>query len=103
MYQRSSGVLVPANQGTPANEGPPNTVTSAMEAKFVLVEYYDGNGRLTRDTLLEAGGNYYTPPNSVAWTQDIKSVRPWLVEGVKRKLPLANVQVSDAVDVVPGG
>jgi len=103
MFQPSRGVLVPSTQGSPANEGTPNTVVNAMAAKFVLVEYYDGNGRLVRDTLLEAGGSYYSPPNSVAWTKDIKSVRPWLVEGVQRKLPLENVQVGDTVDVVPGG
>lgn len=103
MFQPTRGVMVPATQGAPANEGPPHTVVNAMAARFVLVEYYDGNGRLVRDTLLEAGGTYYTPPNSVAWTKEIKSVRPWLIEGVQRKLPLDSVQVADTVDVVPGG
>jgi hypothetical protein len=103
MFQGSRGVTVPANQGSPANEGTPNSVVNVMEAKFVMVEYYDGNGRFTRDTLIEAGGNYYSPPNSVAWTSEVKRVRPWLEEGVRRKQPLDNVQVSDNVEVIVGG
>lgn len=106
MFQASRGVMTPVNQGAPANAGSPNTVVNAMRATFVVVEYYDGQGRLITDTLLEAGGNFYSPPNSVAWTSELgkKGVNKWLVEGIRRKLPLeAGEQISDTVEVIPGG
>lgn len=102
MFQSSRGVTTPANQGSPANEGTANTVVDVMEAKFVVVKYYDGQGRLTSDVLLEAGGNYYTPPNSAAWAASLKSVRSWLADGIRKKLPRGNVKVNDSVEILPG-
>lgn len=105
MLPTSRGVTTPVNQGSPANAGPPNTVVNAMRASFVIVEYYDGNGRLVHDTLLEAGGRFYSPPNSVQWTAEMerKGVNKWLADGVTKKLPLeGEVKVTDNVDVIGG-
>lgn len=105
MFQPNRGVTTPVNQGAPANAGTPNTVVNAMRASFVVVEYYDGNGRLVHDTLLEAGGNFYSPPNSVAWTAELgrKGVSKWLAEGIAKRLPVdGEVKVADTVDVVGG-
>lgn len=101
MFNRGQGVTTPQNQGSPANEGTPNTVISAMTGELVLVEYFDGSGRRMRDALIKAGDNYYSAPNSQEWASSLKSVRPWLTAGIAKKLPLANVQVADAVEILP--
>ncbi len=107
MLQTTRGVTAPSNQGAPANEGTANTVISAMRAEFVVVEYFDTEGRRQRDILLKAGDEYYTPGNnsSVAWASSLKSVRPWLRQGTNQKLPLdkaatAAMAVSDSVDIL---
>jgi len=103
MFNAAKGVTVPTNQGSPANEGSPNTVIGAMRANIVLVEYFDQNGRRTRDALLEANGNYYRPDNSVEWARSLKNVSAWLTKGVVKILPSENVQVSDTVEILPEG
>lgn len=101
MLPMNRGVTTPANQGAPANEGRANTVISAMKAEFVVVEYFDTEGRRQQDVLLKAGDEYYTPPNSQVWAQSLKTVRPWLKEGVRQKLPLdRDVVVTDTVQVL---
>lgn len=100
MYSSNRGVTSPVNQGLPANQGEANTVISAMPARMILVEYYDQNGRYTVDTVLEANGEFYAPPNSVAWTRDVKPVTKWLSQGVRKKLPLEKVEISDSVQVL---
>jgi hypothetical protein len=103
MLSTARGVTAPANQGSPANEGSANTVISVMRAEFVLVEYFDTEGRRQQDILLKAGDEYYTPANnsSVAWAGSLKSVRPWLKEGTNRKLPVDKaLGVTDSVDIL---
>lgn len=103
MYPGARGVTLPANQGRPVNEGTANTVVSAMRCEFVAVEYFDPQGRRIRDVLLKAGDEYYTPPNSVAWTDALKSVKPWLRDGIRQKLPLdaaEGLKVSDNVEIL---
>lgn len=101
--QRSRGVTAPTNQGSPANEGTPNTVVNAFEVKFVAVEFFDASGRRNTDVLLELNGEYYSPPNSQAWAAALKGVTSWLSKGIKRKLPSGPVKVTDTVDIVPEG
>lgn len=101
MLQGSRGVTAPANQGRPANEGPANTVIAVAKCEFVVVEYFDTEGRRQKDTLLKVGDAYYTPPNSQAWAQSLQSVRPWLQDGVRQKLPVEGpVTVKDSVDIL---
>lgn len=100
------GVTAPVNQGTPANEGPANTVINAAKVETVVVEYFDDEGRRRRNTLLKVGDTYYTAANSVEWTNSLARVRPWLESGVTAKLPIERKDgesVQDSVDVLPAG
>jgi hypothetical protein len=100
----SRGVTAPVNQGTPANEGTPNTVISAAKVETVVVEYFDGEGRRRRNTLLKLGNDYYSAANSVEWTNSLTRVRPWLEAGTTAKLPIEDKEgasVQDLVDVLP--
>ena len=101
MFQANRGVTSPVNQGRPANEGTANTVLSVAKAEFVVVEYFDGEGRRTRDTLMKVGDEYYSPPNSQAWAESLKSVRPWLRDGIRKRLPVEGaVTAPDNVDIL---
>lgn len=101
MQNANRGVTHPVNQGRPANEGAPNTVVSVAKAEFVVVEYFDGEGRRTRDALMKVGDEYYSPPNSQAWAESLKSVRPWLRDGIEKKRPVEGpVQVPDNVEIL---
>jgi hypothetical protein len=101
MLQSNRGVTQPVNQGRPANEGTPNSVVSVAKAEFVVVEYFDGEGRRTRDALVRVGSEYYTAPNSQAWAEGLKSVRPWLRDGIRKKLPHDGpVAATDVVDIL---
>lgn len=101
MFQANRGVTAPANQGSPANEGTANTVISAAPVEFVAVEYYDGEGRRRRDVLMKLGDEYYTPPNSQEWAGSLKSVRPWLRDGTRKKMPVNGpVTATDEVSIL---
>jgi hypothetical protein len=103
MHPGSRGVTMPSNQGRPMNEGPSNTVVNVMSAQFVIVEYFDAQGRRHRDTFLKAGEEYYSTPNSEAWTNDLKSVRPWLKAGIEQKIPVSSVaKITDSVQILVG-
>lgn len=102
MFQQAGkGVTVPQNQGSPANEGPANTVIHAIEVKFVAVEFFDGNGRRGTDVLLEMNGEYYAPPNSAQWAAALKGAAKWMREGIAKKLPRGEVRISTNVDILP--
>jgi hypothetical protein len=101
MLLSNRGVTTPANQGSPANEGPANTVVAAARVEMVIAEYFDHEGRRQRNTMLKLGDQFYTADNSVAWTQSLASVQAWLTRGIQGKLPISqSVDVQDNVDVV---
>ena len=102
MFTGNRGVTTPQNQGSPANAGTPNTVIAAIKAELVFVEYYDGSGRLVQDVVLKAGDSYYSPPNSIAWTSDLKPLRSWVVDGIRQKMPVDRVEVKDDVTIMVG-
>lgn len=109
MHPGARGVTTPINQGRPANEGLPNTVVSAMKCEFVAVEYFDHQGRKVNDVLMKAGDEFYMPPGSTVWAESLKSVKPWLKNGILQKLPIdafdaaSAVKVADKVDILVGG
>ena len=101
MFNTNRGVTAPQNQGNPANAGPANTVVQAIEVKFVAVDFFNGEGRRSTDVVLEMNGEYYAPPNSAQWAAALKGVGKWMKEGIAKKLPRGDVQVSTTVDIVP--
>jgi hypothetical protein len=102
----SRGVQAPANQGRPANEGTALTVTNVSPAEWVVVEYFDQDGRREQNIFLKVGGNLYAPRDnsSAVWCRNLAPVQDWLSKAVLGRLPKPGAQPTKmltAVDVLP--
>lgn len=97
---RVVGVRIPDGQN--AQAAPARTVLNAVECSMVAVEYGDEYGRSRSVVLLKVGDQLYFPPNAEAWTEALKPVNQWLLDGAKAKLAERSVTVpiEDSVDVI---
>lgn len=82
--------------------GPPRTLQGSVEAKFLIVGFFDEVGRSQTAVVMEVNGKYYMPPNAVEWCASAKPVSKWLTDALSKsedaKAPV-DLPESDRVDV----
>lgn len=101
------GVMIPKDQLSSGEEGPPMTVRFAGPMQPIQVQWFDETGRGHAEVWFVGPGNVvYQPPNSEAWASELSPVKAELAEQVMAHLGHDRAKTAkapdDAVDVLGG-
>jgi hypothetical protein len=83
--------------------GTPQTLQGVVEAKLLVVGFFDERGRSQTMVVMDVGGKYYTPPNAIEWCASLRPLAKWITDQIKKKDEANKVPVNlpeeDRVDV----